>query len=146
MDVVESVQGRFGFGATRGNCVGLLLGHLQEHMQEHAGDTPRSLDKGRINRLSKQVRGYGLEPPRLAKIARIAVGYQADDEKLIEWVATAYLARAPEESTLENLRDEVQWCREHFDIDGPLLSSGAGNRILCHLAYTLLLLPIAQLG
>ncbi len=131
---------------TRGNCVGLLLGHLQEHMREEGADELQPQARGRINKLSSELRAYGLRPPDLARTARAELGFKAEDEELIEWFAQAYLARAPTEDTLQSLQREVLWCREHFDVRGPLLGSEEANRILSHLAYTLLSSPIAQLG
>mgnify|MGYP002630091914 CR=1 FL=1 len=132
---------------TRGNCVGLLLGHLQEHLRDHRDpEEARAPDEKRIDEMCSTLRARTFRQPDLARSARGALGKQASDEELTEWVAETCLARAPQDSTLEHIRTELLWCRSHFDVQGPLLLSEHGNRILCHLAYTLLRLPIAQLG
>jgi hypothetical protein len=132
---------------TRGNCVGLLLGHLQERLREEVepGGT-RPPDEARIDEMCTKLRAHAFRQPDLVRDVRAALGARADDETLALWLADAYLARSPMNSTLESIRNELSWCREHFEAAGPLLASEHANRILCHLAYTLLRLPIAQLG
>jgi uncharacterized protein (DUF1800 family) len=130
----------------RGNCAGFLVGHLQEHVDEEEGEAPASEAVEKIKELRATLRAYGRKAPKLVQHARRAIGMKASDEELLEWIAGAYLARDPDQATLDNLRTEMLWCRSHFGVEGPLLKAKAGDRVLRHLVYTLLRSPIAQLG
>ena len=131
----------------RGNCVGLLLGHLQAFLPEGPRDGDLSEEATqRLDRLTRALRARRFEQPRLDEVLRGVLGADADDGPIVHWVAENCLARAPSAATLETLGAELAWCREYYRVEGALLSSPSANEVLCHLAYILLRLPIAQLG
>lgn len=140
--------------AIRGNSIGLLLGLLQEHLRHNKkGRDPQAAMEGldeqqsqRLRNLVLELRAQGFKSPQLAEGLGERLGQELGDEELIPHLAEAWLARAPTEQTLLDLMAELQWCREEYGVRGPLLASPEANTILCHLAYSLLRLPIAQLG
>lgn len=133
--------------ATRANCIGLLLGLLQPRMtlQPDMDDASAS-DAERIREAARRIRAYRFELHALRGLVAEALGDDATDEQLVAWIADAWLARRPTAHTLATLRAELAWCREHHEVEGPLLRSTSADVVLCHLAHTLLRLPIAQLG
>jgi hypothetical protein len=132
----------------RGNCIGLLLGLLHEHLRGNAKqmEAEPSAESQRVRELVLELRAVGFKAPELIAGVCDALGEDATDEELTGWLLEAWLAREPSASTRTGLLEELAWCRDHFQIKGPLLASPQGNRVLCQLAYTLLRLPIAQLG
>jgi hypothetical protein len=133
--------------STRGNCIGLLIGHLQGHDERVEDGVALSPEDGALlNRMVIDLRARGLRQPNLLKAARKALSARAVDEQIVSWVTESFLARAPMGSTLESLTEELAASRQRSGIEGPLLASSQANEILCHLAYILLRMPIAQLG
>lgn len=134
--------------ATRGNCIGILLGLLHDHLRG-SKELPAGMDRDnakRVRELVLELRAVGFKRPRLDKSVRQSLGESIGDGELCERLLDAWLAREPTASTRLSFQEELAWCRAHYEIEGPLLASPVANRVLCHLAYTLLRLPIAQLG
>lgn len=133
--------------ATRANCVGLLLGLLQPRMARQEGMDDASLsDAERIRDVAQKLRAHRFGLHELQGLVAEALGDDATDEQLVAWIADAWLARRPTAHTIATLRLELAWCREHHEVEGPLLQSASADLVLCYLAHTLLRLPIAQLG
>ncbi len=133
--------------ATRANCVGLLLGLLQPRMEPEEGMEDMSTsDAERIRDAARRIRAYRFDLHELRGLVVDALGDDATDEEIVVWIADAWLAREPTARTVVSLREELAWCRKHYTVEGPLLQAAQADLLLCHLAHTLLRLPIAQLG